>query len=107
MPDITFIQADGTEHGLEAPAGISLMQAASGAGIAGILADCGGQARCATCHVYVDPAWAHRLPAPRPIELAMLGCTAAERQPDSRLSCQVMITEDLQGLVVRLPEFQQ
>lgn len=107
MPDITFIQADGTEHCLEAPAGISLMQVASGAGIAGILADCGGQARCATCHVYVDPAWADRLPAPRPIELAMLDCTAAERQPDSRLSCQVMITEDLQGLVVRLPEFQQ
>ncbi len=107
MPDITFILADGTEHGLEAPAGISLMQVASGAGIAGILADCGGQARCATCHVYVDPAWVDRLPAAQAIELAMLDCTAAERQPDSRLSCQISVTEDLQGLVVRLPPFQQ
>lgn len=107
MPDITFIQADGTEHGLEAPAGVSLMQVATGAGIAGILADCGGQAQCATCHVYVDLAWSDRLPAPRPIEQAMLDCTAAERLPQSRLACQITITEDLQGLVVRMPEFQQ
>ena len=103
MPDITFIQADGAEHGLEAPVGISLMQVATGAGIPGIVADCGGQARCATCHVYIDSAWADRLPPARPIEQAMLDCTAAERQPNSRLSCQIMVTDAMQGLVARIP----
>lgn len=106
MPDITFIEPDGSEHGLEAPAGVSLMQAATGAGIKGIVADCGGQARCATCHVYVDPAWADRLPAPKPIELAMLDITAAERLPNSRLSCQIKVTDDMQGLLVRIPDTQ-
>ncbi len=106
MPDITFIEPDGSEHGLEAPAGVSLMQAATGAGIKGIVADCGGQARCATCHVYVDPAWAVRLPAPKPIELAMLECTAAERRPGSRLSCQITITDEMQDLRVQVPDTQ-
>ncbi len=106
MPDITFIEPDGSEHGLEAPAGVSLMQAATGAGIKGIVADCGGQARCATCHVYVDPAWAVRLPAPKPIELAMLECTAAERRPTSRLSCQITITDAMQDLRVQVPDTQ-
>ena len=106
MPDITFIQPDGTEHGLEAPVGVSLMQVATGAGIAGIVADCGGQASCATCHVYVEPAWADRLAPPQAIELAMLECTAAERRPNSRLSCQISITQDMQGLTVRIPDTQ-
>ncbi len=106
MPDITFILSDGSQHGLEAPVGVSLMQVATGAGIAGIVADCGGQARCATCHVYVDPAWAERLPPAQPIERAMLDCTAAERQPNSRLSCQIMVTDAMQGLVVRIAHTQ-
>ena len=106
MPDITFIEPDGSEHGLEAPAGVSLMQAATGAGIKGIVADCGGQARCATCHVYVDPAWAVRLPPPQPVELAMLECTAAERRPGSRLSCQITITDAMQDLRVQVPDTQ-
>ena len=63
MPDITFIEPDGREIGFEAPAGVSLMQAATGFGLAGIVAECGGSAMCATCHVYVDPAWADKLPA--------------------------------------------
>lgn len=106
MPDITFIQPDGTEHGLEAPVGVSLMQAATGAGIAGIVAECGGQASCATCHVYVDPAWVDRLAPPQAIELAMLDCTAAERRPNSRLSCQISLTDAMQGLRVCIPETQ-
>jgi 2Fe-2S ferredoxin len=106
MPDITFIQPDGAEYGLEAPAGVSLMQVATGAGVAGIVADCGGQARCATCHVYVDPAWAAQLPPAQPIELAMLACTAAERRPTSRLSCQITITDAMQGLRVQIPDTQ-
>jgi ferredoxin, 2Fe-2S len=107
MPDITFIQPDGSEQGFEAPEGVSLMQAATGFGVAGILADCGGQASCATCHVIVDEAWAGRLAPPLPHELEMLDCTAAERMPTSRLSCQIQLTAAMQGLVVRVPELQQ
>ena len=107
MPDITFIHPDGSEQGFEAPEGVSVMQAATGAGVRGIVAECGGSAMCATCHVYVDPGWADRLPAPLSNELEMLECTAAERQPTSRLSCQIRITAALQGLVVRVPERQQ
>ncbi len=106
MPDITFVLADGSEHGLEAPEGVSLMAAATGAGVAGIVAECGGSARCATCHVYVDDAWAARLPSPGPDELALLECTAAERQPTSRLSCQIRLTAAMQGLLVRIPDRQ-
>ncbi len=107
MPDITFILADGSERGLEAPEGVSVMAAATGAGVPGIVAECGGSAMCATCHVYVDPAWADRLPAPLANELEMLECTAAERGPTSRLSCQLKLTAALQGLIVRIPERQQ
>ncbi|MDH5539059.1 MAG: (2Fe-2S)-binding protein [Rhizobacter sp.] len=107
MPDITFIHPDGNEQGLEAPEGVSVMQAATGAGVTGIVAECGGSAMCATCHVYVDPAWADKLPAPLANELEMLECTAAVRQPNSRLSCQIKLSAALQGLVVRIPERQQ
>lgn len=107
MPDITFILADGSERGLEAPEGVSVMAAATGAGVPGIVAECGGSAMCATCHVYVDDAWAAKLPAPLANELEMLECTAAERQPNSRLSCQIKLTAALQGLVVRIPDRQQ
>jgi 2Fe-2S ferredoxin len=106
MPDITFFLSDGTEQGFEAPEGVSLMQAASGFGVPGIVADCGGAAVCGTCHVYVDEAWAHRLPAPDATELDRLDWTAAERRPTSRLSCQIRLTADLQGLVVHVPETQ-
>jgi 2Fe-2S ferredoxin len=107
MPDITFILADGSERGLEAPEGVSAMAAATGAGVPGIVAECGGSAMCATCHVYVDPAWVDRLPAPLSNELEMLDCTASERLPNSRLSCQIKLTAALQGLVLRIPERQQ
>ncbi len=106
MPDISFIHPDGREEGLEAPEGVSLMQVASGAGVRGIVAECGGSAICATCHVYVEPGWLARLPPPGPDELAMLECTAAERRPGSRLACQIRITAALQGLVVQVPERQ-
>jgi 2Fe-2S ferredoxin len=106
MPDLVFILPDGSEHGLEAPVGVSLMQVATGAGLAGIVAECGGSAMCATCHVWVDPAWAGRLPPPLPNELEMLECTAAERRPESRLSCQIRIDASLDGLRVRIPDRQ-
>lgn len=107
MPDITFIHPDGEAQGFEAPAGVSAMQAATGAGVRGILAECGGAMLCATCHVYVDPAWVERLPAPLAGEPEMLECTADERRPESRLSCQIKLTNDMHGLVLRLPAFQQ
>lgn len=107
MPDITFILADGRELGLTADDGVSVMAAATGAGIPGIVAECGGSAMCATCHVYVDEAWIDQLPAPLANELEMLECTAADRQPNSRLSCQIKLSPALQGLVVRVPDRQQ
>lgn len=106
MPDITLITADGTEHGFEAPDGVSLMQAATGFGVPGILADCGGSASCGTCHVIVDAAWADRLGAPDGTERMVLETTAVPAGPTSRLACQVRLTPALQGLVVRLPERQ-
>lgn len=106
MPDLMFTLADGSTLGFEAPEGVSLMAAATGAGVPGIVAECGGQLRCATCHVVVDPAWAGRLPAPSAAETAMLDLTAAPREPGSRLACQIVLDAALQGLAVRVPERQ-
>ena len=82
------------------------MQAATGYGVPGIVAECGGSAACATCHVYIEAGWGGRLPAPLPDELAMLECTAAERGPTSRLSCQIRVRPELDGLVVQTPKRQ-
>ncbi len=107
MPDVNFIHFDGHEEGFEAPEGVSLMQAATSYGIDGIVAECGGAALCATCHVIVDEAWVPRLLPPSAHELDMLELTASDREPGSRLSCQIPLTSAMQGLVVRLPERQQ
>ena len=106
MPDILFLLSDGREIGFEAPAGVSLMQAATGHGIDGIVAECGGSGICATCHVYVDPAWADQLLPPEPHERDMLEVTAAVRRPTSRLSCQIRLDRQLQGLRVEIPDRQ-
>ncbi|MCP5284712.1 MAG: (2Fe-2S)-binding protein [Burkholderiaceae bacterium] len=106
MPDISFTLASGDVQAFEAPEGVSLMAAATGAGVPGIAAECGGQLRCSTCHVIVDPAWAGRLPPPSADELAMLDLTAAEREPGSRLACQIRLDATLQGLSVRVPDRQ-
>lgn len=106
MPHIKVIDFDGTEHELDAPTNVSLMQAATSAGIDGIVAECGGCALCATCHVYVDPAWLPKLDEPAGNEEDMLDFTASECRENSRLSCQITLTEELDGLVVRLPETQ-
>jgi ferredoxin, 2Fe-2S len=103
MPAITFIHPDGKSDHIETSDGESAMQAATRHGIDGILAECGGNAMCATCHVYVDEAWLPRLPAVADDEDALLDGTATERLPNSRLSCQIMITPALDGLVLRLP----
>jgi 2Fe-2S ferredoxin len=106
MPTIRFKLPDGSEQALDAPLGNTVMQTATVAGLSGIVAECGGSAMCATCHVYVDDAWLERLPAPLSNELEMLECTAAERRPGSRLSCQIRIDADLDGLILHLPETQ-
>lgn len=106
MPDIHFIQPDGSEQGFEAPDGVSVMQAATGYGVAGIVGECGGQLACATCHVYVEALWVDRLAPPQADELALLDATAAERRPNSRLCCQIQLSPALQGLVLQVPDGQ-
>jgi 2Fe-2S ferredoxin len=105
MTNITFIEPDGTKHVIDAEPGLSLMEVALNNGISGIDADCGGMCACATCHVYIDPGMGGLVEAPSGNETDMLEFTA-HRQPTSRLSCQVIVNPDWEGLVVRLPECQ-
>jgi ferredoxin, 2Fe-2S len=103
MITVHLIAASGQQHTLQAKAGRSLMQAAVDAGIEGIAADCGGCLSCATCHVMLSPAWAVLLPPPSKDELAMLEMTAHPAQTGSRLSCQLTLTPELNGLNAQLP----
>lgn len=103
MIDIQFVLPDGQTRPASGAAGQSLMAMARQSGVPGIVAECGGAMMCATCHVYVDPAWVDKLPAPDADEQAMLDNTMEERLPGSRLSCQIPLSEALDGLVVRLP----
>ena len=105
MPKVTFIEHDGTVHAVDAVEGESLMRAAVDNGVPGIDADCGGECACATCHVYVEAAWLARTGERSEMEQSMLSF-AAVTQDNSRLSCQVQITPELDGLVVSLPEGQ-
>ena len=106
MPVITFIDPNGASERVEASDGESAMLAATKHGLDGIVAECGGNAMCATCHVYVDDAWLARLPPMTDEEDALLDGTAAERRANSRLSCQIKLAAELDGLVLRLPERQ-
>ena len=106
MPTITYIHASGKKEQLDLAVGMSVMQGATSHGIDGIVAECGGNAMCATCHVYVEPEYLDRLPPMSPDEDALLEGTASERRENSRLSCQIPVTVDIDGLVVRLPERQ-
>jgi 2Fe-2S ferredoxin len=104
MPTITYIHPHGTEDRVEVTDGVSVMRAALQNGVGGIVGECGGQAMCATCHVYVDPAL--ELPTPSDDEEEMLDCTACERTDESRLGCQLRAGIDFDSIVVRLPERQ-
>ncbi len=104
MPRVTYVEACGTRHEVEAAAGTSVMQAAIAAGVPGIVAECGGAAMCATCHAYVEPR--PSLPPVGAVEAEMLDSAAAERRPTSRLSCQIKLKPELDGLVVHLPDRQ-
>ncbi len=105
MP-LTFIHPDGRSETLETRTGESAMLAATRHGIAEIVGECGGNAMCATCHVYVDESWVDRLPAMSDDEDALIDGAAAARLATSRLSCQIKMTPDLDGLVLRLPDRQ-
>ncbi len=106
MPKVIFIAADQSRREIEIPSGWSLMEGAVQHDVAGIVAECGGGCACATCHVFVDEAWLAKLSTGSPSEQDLLECTAVARQPSSRLSCQIKLTADMDGLVVRLPERQ-
>lgn len=106
MPSIVFVHPDGAREELEIAEGTSLMQGATAQGIDGIVAECGGNCMCATCHVYVEPSQLAMLPPQSEEEDALLDGAAAERRPNSRLSCQIEVTPALDGLVVNLPERQ-
>lgn len=103
MAKITYVLADGTERSVDVPEGTTLMLAAIQNNVRGIDAECGGCLSCATCHVYVDPAQADRLPPVSGDEDELLNGVAADRKPESRLSCQITVSAALDGLVVRVP----
>ncbi len=105
MTKIRFIQHDSTERSVEAENGTTVMRAAIDNLVPGIDADCGGECSCATCHVIVDPTWIGIVGEPSAQESSMLDLNP-DRQPNSRLSCQIAVTDKVDGLVVQLPEFQ-
>jgi 2Fe-2S ferredoxin len=102
---ITYVEHDGREHEVEAENGLTVMEVAVKANVPGIDADCGGACACATCHVYVDEAFLPKVGEPSPMEDSMLDF-ASERKANSRLSCQIGVSEALDGLKVTIPEFQ-
>ncbi len=103
MPKVTYVLPDGTRREVSGTAGASLMETAIKHNIKGIEAACGGCLSCATCHVYVDETWLAKLPAPDSEEADMLGFVAAEQKPNSRLSCQLVVAEAIDGIVVHIP----
>ena len=104
MPEITFIYPDGARRNVKAASGISIMQVAVQNDIDAILGECGGAAACATCHIFVEPE--PNLPRMLELEDSMLEATAVPRTSHSRLACQVPVSNDLDGLQIRLPETQ-
>lgn len=105
MTKIVYIEHRGTRHEVDVPTGWSVMEGAVKNGIPGIDADCGGQCACATCHIMVDPAWIAQTGARSEMENTMLEMVE-NRTETSRLSCQIKVTEALDGMVVRLPAAQ-
>ena len=105
MPKITYIEHNGTRHDVEAEVGFTVMEMAIRNAVPGITAECGGACACATCHVYVDAAWAPKTGAPSQMEEDMLDF-AFDTRPESRLSCQIKVKPEFDGLIVHIPEKQ-
>jgi 2Fe-2S ferredoxin len=106
MPKIVFIEPGGSRRVVDAPIGVTLMEAARQHGVRGVVAQCGGACACATCHVYIEPARLAKLGPREEMEEGMLE-TAWEPRGNSRLSCQIQITADMDGLEVTVPEQQR
>lgn len=106
MPDISFVHADGSAETLDAPLGDTVMEVAIDAGVDGILGECGGFAFCATCHVYATEPTAGAFPPIGIAEEGMLETTASPRLPNSRLSCQLPVTAELDGATFEIPPAQ-
>lgn len=102
MPNAIFVLPDGERKNVQVAVGTHLMRAAVDHGIHEIVGDCGGSAACATCHVYVEEQWLQRLPVPSDTEDQLLEGTASPRQTNSRLSCQLKMTDALDGIVVEV-----
>lgn len=105
MPQVQFIEFNGTKHNIDANDGDSIMTTAISNLVPGIDADCGGECSCATCHVLISPEWQAKLNASNETEESMLDLNP-DRSAESRLSCQIIMSDKLDGIVVNLPEFQ-
>lgn len=105
MPKITYIDVAGTSRSVDAPVGWTVMEGAVKNNVPGIEAECGGACACATCHVYVDEAWIAAVGTAQPMEADMLDF-ASDVRASSRLSCQIRVKPELDGLVVRTPDRQ-
>ncbi len=103
MPKITYITPDGTQHDVDVDTGYSVMEGAINNDIQGIVAECGGACACATCHSYIDEAWLDKLPKMDDMEDSMLDA-AFERKSNSRLTCQLEVTDEFDGLVVHVAD---
>ncbi len=107
MPKVTYIGADGSRSDIDVPVGENVMRGALYNNVDGIVGECGGALSCATCHCYVDEAWTGRTGGPSSeTEEELLEQAACEVKPSSRLSCQIEMTDDLEGLIIHLPEAQ-
>jgi 2Fe-2S ferredoxin len=105
LAKITYIEFNGKEHAVDVANGLSVMEGAVKNMIPGIDADCGGACACATCHVYIDEAWREAVGGPSDMEETMLDF-AENVQPSSRLSCQIKVSDALDGLVLKMPKSQ-
>ena len=106
MTKITYIEFGGTEHVVDVANGLTVMEGARDNNIPGIEADCGGACACSTCHVYIDPAWVEKVPVKDDMEEDMLDFAFEPDSTRSRLTCQIKVTDALDGLIVQMPEKQ-
>tara|TARA_B100000446_G_scaffold188335_1_gene223727 strand:- start:31903 stop:32223 length:321 start_codon:yes stop_codon:yes gene_type:complete len=105
VTQLIFIEADGSQHEVDTTDGVNIMQAAMNNGVDSILAECGGTLSCATCHVYVDDEWSSKLAPASVMELELLE-GVLDPKPNSRLSCQIEVTSELDGMTLHLPDNQ-
>lgn len=104
MPKVTWVLGNGKEISAAVPVGHNLMEAAVANNVPNVIGECGGCLSCATCHVYVDPAWFAKTGGPADMESDMLEITMAERKDTSRLSCQIKASDELDGLILHVPQ---